>query len=497
MAASSVRLISLLAAICTANAAPWDFVQSGISVLSAESEVDASPWRQHNARVQNLKPVYRSEDDHYDVAAAQLIDDKQRVFGDTYVLQKKEDPSRIITVTHDDTGVWVAVPDLTTRSTGGVRIYEGHKSGKECGGGLKLKSTRAGIMTESSRIENEEGEIDSDGSYVIDVLMIFTVKAVDTILAEFGMVIQEYISLQRAIVESAWLQSGIQKIRLRVIDYDVWSDEIAVTRDNALWVQENTQEIAASTGADLVAYFTTDDEGLSEASGYAGIEDFWSLTLVTDLLSWRHEIGHNAGLNHCPEDDGFDYKHGWELVDEMSEETIGKTIMCGNTLSVYSSPEIEINGVAAGDPDKADAARQWNDFKVLMSGRKNSTLPLDEIKPAWRVQGTMVYEKAGDNVLEWNVPEKVKAMVFRSYSEELIDEKNLYSVFIESDCCPGVYYGQHWPSVNHLMTFNDPTPGTWKAWLTGEGPTAFTISFYSEEPDLSPLFLSHQRVFSS
>eukprot|EP01056_Protomagalhaensia_sp_Gyna25_P001157 Protomagalhaensia_sp_Gyna_25__1156@NODE_1569_length_1725_cov_621_135824_g1276_i0_p1_GENE_NODE_1569_length_1725_cov_621_135824_g1276_i0NODE_1569_length_1725_cov_621_135824_g1276_i0_p1_ORF_typecomplete_len493_score77_53Reprolysin_4/PF13583_6/1_4e05Reprolysin_5/PF13688_6/5_5e05Reprolysin_3/PF13582_6/9_9e02Reprolysin_3/PF13582_6/0_00013Peptidase_M11/PF05548_11/0_00018Peptidase_M66/PF10462_9/0_0012Peptidase_M54/PF07998_11/0_0072Peptidase_M73/PF12389_8/3_7e03Peptidase_M73/PF12389_8/0_082Reprolysin_2/P len=491
MTPTSIWLISFLTAICPSNAAPGDFARSGISVLSAEPEIDASLWREYNTRVQSLKSIYHSEDKHYEVAAAHLIDQNHRVFGDTYVLQKKEDRSRIVTVTFDDTGVWVAVPDLTSRSTGGVRIYEGPKSGKECGGGLKAKSQRVGITTNATAIENAEGEMDSDENYVIDVLMIFTLKAVETVLVDFGMVIQEYLSLQRAIVESAWKSSGIQKIRLRVVDYDVWSDEIAVTRDNALWVQENTQEIAAATGADLVAYFTTDEQGLSDASGYAGIEDFWSLTLVTDLQSWRHEIGHNAGLNHCPEEDGFDYKHGWELVDQASDQAVGKTIMCGNTLSVYSSPEIEINGVAAGDADKADAARQWNDYKVLMSGRRNTTIPLDEIKPAWRIQGTVVNDNEGDNEVKWDVPAEVKAMVFRTYSAELVDEKNLYSVFIESDCCPGVYYGQHWPSVNHLMSFNDPTPGSWKAWLAGEGPTAFTISFYTEEPELSPLSPSH------
>eukprot|EP01055_Gregarina_sp_Pseudo9_P002019 Gregarina_sp_Pseudo_9__2018@NODE_239_length_3463_cov_686_558119_g223_i0_p1_GENE_NODE_239_length_3463_cov_686_558119_g223_i0NODE_239_length_3463_cov_686_558119_g223_i0_p1_ORF_typecomplete_len538_score66_51Reprolysin_4/PF13583_6/0_00042Reprolysin_3/PF13582_6/1_2e04Reprolysin_3/PF13582_6/0_001Peptidase_M66/PF10462_9/0_0014Peptidase_M11/PF05548_11/0_0028Reprolysin_5/PF13688_6/6_7e02Reprolysin_5/PF13688_6/0_0027Reprolysin_5/PF13688_6/3_2e03Peptidase_M54/PF07998_11/0_072DUF1343/PF07075_11/0_2Peptidase len=462
-----------------------DFLASVAELFESQSVSDVEAWQARDSTIKALK-VVKQEDRHtHQTASGFLLDTNGGFVGESYVLRSKES-GKVLSVNlyPNGTGYILAQDTQWQRAASDVAVRElpaPRDFADTCG--VKVPHARSGIIDKNDTftIEDPTGEKDPQGNYLIDVVFIFSTKAKEVVENTLGMTLDEYGMLQQLIVETAWVNSGIEQLKLRVVDVEVWSEDVAVTEENALWVRDRTLTTLTNSGSDIVAYFTTGTEyGTSTASGFAGLESYYSLQFVDDLISWRHELGHNAGLGHCyEEDDGFAYKHGWNMQE------LGGTIMCGNTVSVYSNPDIVWDNKPAGDKNQADATRQWQDYKPLMSGYLKSKVPYDVLQPSFVLEGTMVYRTVGDNLIEWSVPKNIEKMVLRTFSGDLADGYNLYSVFVTSSCCEGVYQGNHRVSTVHLFAFDCPGEGLWRAYISGQGPTNFTISFF-QSPESGP-----------
>ncbi|WP_434705793.1 hypothetical protein J3P85_10835 [Pseudomonas sp. Z1-12] len=103
--------------------------------------------------------------------------------------------------------------------------------------------------------------------------------------------------------------------------------------------------------ADVNAAFTVggDAGGRAYMPGYTSVND-----IRYSGGAFRHEIGHNAGGNHC-NDGSASYKFGYE-------SDTSTTYLCGNMSPYYSTPAVnDASGNPLGNAQTADMARVWRE----------------------------------------------------------------------------------------------------------------------------------------
>eukprot|EP01055_Gregarina_sp_Pseudo9_P002020 Gregarina_sp_Pseudo_9__2019@NODE_239_length_3463_cov_686_558119_g223_i0_p2_GENE_NODE_239_length_3463_cov_686_558119_g223_i0NODE_239_length_3463_cov_686_558119_g223_i0_p2_ORF_typecomplete_len492_score65_61Reprolysin_3/PF13582_6/0_00029Peptidase_M66/PF10462_9/0_00035Reprolysin_4/PF13583_6/0_00047Reprolysin_4/PF13583_6/4_5e03Peptidase_M11/PF05548_11/0_0019Reprolysin_5/PF13688_6/0_02Reprolysin_5/PF13688_6/4e03Peptidase_M54/PF07998_11/0_18_NODE_239_length_3463_cov_686_558119_g223_i018243299 len=486
-AASCVCILQLAVAVVSKQKA---FSASVAELLADKPLSNVALWSTEvHPDISSIGMLKQSEKPLYKEVYGELLDAESNYLGETFLLQHKTG-GRSINLNILSTGeAFMFVQDSTSDSGAGLTIKKipklelAHDAADKAMKKLMERSSQKPHLAARDfewgfDVALPEGEKDDDGLYVLDGLFIFSRNAVLVVNNDYGITVDEFVELNLLMITMAWRNSGIDEVKTRVVSTQVWDQDVAVSVDNFYWVKEYTQQPAEEVGADYVAYFTNGTQfGPGEVGGLGGVEDPYTLVLITGVVGWRHEIGHNAGMNHCwAEDDGFGYRHGWEL--SMLQGPPG-TIMCGNSISLFSSPTLYVHGVQAGDPEKADATRHWHDAIPPFSGQREHLVPFDGEKPTWVLNGVMTKNSDSDNIVEWNVVEDTHKMIFKTHSVDTWDPTTEHGVWINSDCCPGIYYGQHFEAVAHLLIMPCPAVGNWVAYISGSGPTNYTIEMYA------------------
>ncbi|MXZ37331.1 MAG: hypothetical protein F4Z19_03555 [Holophagales bacterium] len=169
----------------------------------------------------------------------------------------------------------------------------------------------------------------------------------------------------------AWRRAGLDA-RLRIVgverDPRVLTDQWQELRRS----KERLPEVRRRFGADLLYSITPASRqcGLAHARGrgtsaqsavrLAAVGAVTSACLTTTALA--HEVGHNLGLAHHPEDvvsptvPYVPFGHGYRKFDQAGVGLYG-SIMGGGEVYAFSTSEHPVRGRALGDPQVRDAVR--------------------------------------------------------------------------------------------------------------------------------------------
>jgi hypothetical protein len=112
------------------------------------------------------------------------------------------------------------------------------------------------------------------------------------------------------------------------------------------------------------------------AAGWGYMPGNLAIGHVSDGWVFRHEIGHNAGGNHCHEPGGS-YNYGFDN---------GKsgTIQCGENTAYYSVPSLQDEyGLPRGNAVTADMARVWRENAVRLSSYAHFVPKASGLKIIW------------------------------------------------------------------------------------------------------------------
>ncbi|HJQ31444.1 MAG TPA: M12 family metallo-peptidase, partial [Pyrinomonadaceae bacterium] len=230
-----------------------------------------------------------------------------------------------------------------------------------------------------------------DGS-MIDVLVVYT----SNVRTALGGTAQADTFAQSAInsTNTAYINSQINT-RLRLAGTFEASYTEAGTLSAALtWVRTDSGVAAArdSVKADLVAFIVenaSDGCGLAYVmqnvgNGFAG-SAFSSVArqCAVGNLSFAHELGHNEGCEHNPENGAppssasYPYAYG-HWVDNTFRTVMSYTDPCTNgncpRIAYFSNPSVNFNGVATGIADARDNHRVINNTALTVSQFRNSNV---------------------------------------------------------------------------------------------------------------------------
>ncbi|WP_236234434.1 discoidin domain-containing protein [Pseudomonas tohonis] len=204
----------------------------------------------------------------------------------------------------------------------------------------------------------------AEGEVVVDVLAGFSRNAVEYIGDH-----EAYALAQIASVNLALKNSRVEGVRLRLVGTQVIDSEHAITRETLHKLNVLFADGMRQYGPDLVTGFFRGITGEDTMLGWGNIRGRYSINVITSPTTFRHEVGHNIGANHCPEGDG--YRYGYH------NGRVG-TIMCGNQVNYFSNPDLrDRQGVPLGHPEMADVARLWRENSARMSAYSPSVVPLE------------------------------------------------------------------------------------------------------------------------
>lgn len=203
--------------------------------------------------------------------------------------------------------------------------------------------------------EKLDAEVSAEsGPFVIDMLIGYSRSAVDAVGGNaYANALAQVESVNLALRNSRVDNVSMELVGVQVIDrnYPITGETVG-----------NLQNILAEGMRDfrpdlLYGVFSGDPDdtavGWAHGSGRAAIGYAYG-------EAFRHEVGHNAGGNHCYEFGGR-YKHGFNN---------GKTstAQCGNESPYYSTPAVkDQHGLAIGDSVQADMARVWRENAKRMA----------------------------------------------------------------------------------------------------------------------------------
>jgi hypothetical protein len=252
-----------------------------------------------------------------------------------------------------------------------------------------------------------------DGS-VIDVLIVYS----DDVRAFLGGATQAVAFAQQAIAvtNSAYQNSGITP-RLRLVhtmelDYVesnntgtdlnfIRSHPGVATARNIFQADSVAFLVANASNACGTAYLMTNGSHSAafESSAY-GVS---VRQCAVDNLTFPHELGHNQGANHNPENGVapsqavFPYAYGHYVTGGTSPF---RTILSTTTNSIcascpripyFSNPNINFNGQPTGIIDQRDNARTINNTALVFSRFRNSALAITDLRSR-KVHGDTPYD---------------------------------------------------------------------------------------------------------
>lgn len=373
-----------------------------------------------------------------------------------------------------------------------------------------------------------------DGVHLIDILWIVSPQAVEEIEG-LGQSPAEYLdwrldalndTMSRSLIDSSVVRSvGIHELN----DDDVQRTGLSIGQtdvniDTALtWLSSYRD----SYGADKVIIVAGTDEGASGvALGGGDVSAHW-----VSFLPIEHEFGHQMGGSHCNEGDPDTYNYGFPLSGydadgfpngegEGDAPDEGGTRMCGNSVALFSNPDLwlsldelaamvseelapdvnwsalanEDDMVRFGDPNYANMAQQWRDVEASSAARQPTARYLGEAGAPYAVDdcvGLFADEGYGDLIAELCEGESATELVDVSAIQLGADvHVNLYSdpAFGAESMCGGqlLRLGYSSPSLeamsahHGLSSFDDflgsvsvYRPGDREAHFRNDGPYAF------------------------
>lgn len=331
-------------------------------LLRAENIIKKSPLLK---RYKTPKMIFRSQFKTYQVRSANLI--RNDVDG------KME--GTLILVTRDN-GNFVALIDTP--------LNKGTLIGKSDGTETFIKAKdvdyfKTDYVISPKVIAQDDAEalkhnpkIDENGAYHIEILAGFSQASASRVgdPTAYGL----------AQVESANLGLRNSRVGNQVIlefaGFEVTPIDYPITTNTL----GNLQKIFPNhESADLIAAFFVGNSQ-DTAAGWAYVPGRVSVQALYAPSAFRHEVGHNAGGNHCntgQDNFRFGYDNGRN-----------RTFLCGNDSNFYSTPHVtDSYGIPVGNAVTADMARQWVERAPIMSSYGT---PIPPVSAAFRLENRMV-----------------------------------------------------------------------------------------------------------
>lgn len=273
------------------------------------------------------------------------------------------------------TETMVGLVDLYNRSltftADGVRRKQGKNglsapSPLDCGG-APLLATNHFTKQNAAEPLAEIGERDQEGRIVIDVLVGFS----DQAAAAVGDPDREALMLVET-VNTCLLNSQVEDITVRLVGTATHPANPGIVTsaldDGLAWFADEIEALAP----DLIALMQLPTDAPGGAGGWAGVGDQISVNGAMWSTVLRHEIGHNVGASHCRGEGDRGYNFGYP-TDALFG---GGSAMCGNSISIYSTPEVfDLTGRPFGVADAQDVTRVWREQAAAISARRLHTVP--------------------------------------------------------------------------------------------------------------------------
>lgn len=267
------------------------------------------------------------------------------------LVRNGDEPDGFLVIVNRDDGSFLALVNTSNRSG----IVLGHADGTQTFDEQKkqdyLKDDMLLDPQEQVRADAQKEPLDNrNGETQITVLMGYSRAAADYVGDTTA-----HTLAQLETVNLGLRNSGVTGVRLVV-------GEIALTPTNHPVTGETLSSLASIfpnySRSSLVAGFFMPTEQ-DTAVGWGSKPGRYTVNDVTDVKVFRHEVGHNASGSHCNEgQDGYAFGH--------SDGTY-RTILCGNDLPYYSTPNRSINGAPLGNAKTADMARVWLQQASMMA----------------------------------------------------------------------------------------------------------------------------------
>ena len=193
----------------------------------------------------------------------------------------------------------------------------------------------------------------TDEIKIIKLLVGFSRAAADQVGDPYS-----YALAQVETVNLALRNSRVEDVLLSLVGLQIIEENPLLSSDFLSAMPHTFYRGIQHLDPDLVSAFLHDS-----SDGYAGwgsIRGRYSAQVTQYNTSFRHEIGHNAGGQHCNDGTGS-YNHGYNNGKSS-------TCMCGNTVPYYSTPGLlDQHGLPLGNAETADMARVWRENAVRMS----------------------------------------------------------------------------------------------------------------------------------
>jgi len=223
-------------------------------------------------------------------------------------------------------------------------------------------------------------------------LLVAYTKAAAARYSDIG---RDLIDVAVAEANQSFVASGIDNVRLKVVHaYETDYDESEGTHFDHVWrladrgdgVMEEIHELREKHQADIAVLIVHDPHGCGLSTRVAADQEE-AFTVVhqecaATMYTLAHEIGHLFGARHDHALDrntapfayghGFVYRKSWRTIMSYKEACDG----C-KRLPFWSSPEVKIDGVAAGDEASFNNAKVIREQAERVSRFRGAAAPGD------------------------------------------------------------------------------------------------------------------------
>jgi hypothetical protein len=246
----------------------------------------------------------------------------------------------------------------------------------ECGGGIKSDETNQPQKSIARLSSVDSGDR-------IDVLVLYTSPVKTTL----GGDAQARVFAQQAVdaANTAYLNSKIRQ-RLRLVSaQETAVEETGTLGSELIAVRTNAavQTLREEYKADLVALISNSNDncGIGYLMGSGSPSYAFSVTsrnCAVGNLSFAHELGHNMGSQHNPEDGGSGATHSYgygHYVNGVFRTVMSYVNQCQSGCPrrpFFSNPEITFSGFSTGLSNARDNARAINNTSDIIANYRYS-----------------------------------------------------------------------------------------------------------------------------
>jgi hypothetical protein len=311
----------------------------------------------------------------------------------------------------------------------------------------------------------------------IDILVVYTAQARTAAGGTAGIITRIDSAIAQA---NTALSSSLAQTQLRLVH----AAEIAYTETGNLETElvrlqgttdghmDTIHTLRDQYGADVVALLT----GRTDTGGIAGMGYIMS-TVSSGFAPWAfsvtrqdqalfytfvHEVGHNLGCNHNPEDAtgsaAYAYSYGHRFLASSVQY---RTIMAydpGTRIGYFSNPSVNFNSVATGITDQRDNARTIRNTAATVAAFR------DTVYGDFSIKATALDNRV---ILRWTQPTSIG---YDSDLARLHFSTNTYPATTNDGTL--VYQGTNTQYLHTNLTPN--IPHLYSIWLTADGTNFIT-----------------------